>query len=157
MKHTRKIKDLHAMDLKMDWKGTVHHFYRAIFLQSFHLRMKYPSIYFEQQTFSMEIMQQFMSITRPPFLIFPKEIFFPHGAGRDITIAVAIAYDAFNSYALSGIAEDTNFYTAIRFARKKVYNSNMPFINDEEISARILTNFGSSVASKLNESLSVPE
>ena len=153
LKDTTNIKDLKSDHLAHDVRGTLQKYYKVSFLNAFQLRMKYPLIYFEPRNYDMEAVQEYAAKTRPPFIISPVEICFSHGAGLDLAISTALAFTAFDSYSLNGIANDTNFDEAIRFARKTIYNTNVPLISHEEIRARLVASFGQIIESKLNDSL----
>lgn len=157
LRDIKNIGDLKQEDLQRDWKGTLQHFYKAIFLKALQLRTKYPSIYLEVRSFDMETFQEFASLTRPPFFQSPETIYFSHGADRDISLSVGLAFEAFNSYSLNEIANDANFNKAVQYARKNIYNSNVPLIDDLEIKKRILKNFGPSLESKINNALRLSE
>jgi len=96
-------------------------FYAWTFLNACRLRRDHPMIYFHGNSsrfYPHDVLEQFASITRPPVLVKPSELFYPHGTGREQEMGFWCALAGLGSRALHELSHRGEFSGTVSYCRK---------------------------------------
>ena len=95
-----------SFENKMTAEQVGSQYFKSTFIQAARFRRDHPAIYFEPQSAPNEVKSDFASLTRPPFIVRPDKVFFPHGLGRDLSVGLVCLMAAFTTEALEDLARE---------------------------------------------------